>query len=168
MGEICGDNRFEVIADYKKRLIEGTNIEQSPDEMAVIDNIVFRFWQMGWLDTHRSRADLISKREVLEEINNTNASGGFADYSDYCNLFDFVDTMPSAQPWIPVIDPETKKERLPEEREWVLVFIREGIKAFIAVSMRTDYNFWSGLGRKRNITHWMPLPEPPKEKENEQ
>lgn len=48
--EICGDNRFEVIAKYKAKLIEGTNIETSPDEMAVIDNILFRFWQMGWLD----------------------------------------------------------------------------------------------------------------------
>ena len=46
---ICTDNRFEIIAAYKKKLIEGTNIESSPDEMAVIDNILFRFWQMGWL-----------------------------------------------------------------------------------------------------------------------
>ena len=49
MTEICGDNRFEVIAEYKKRLIESTNIESSPDEMAVIDSILFRFWQMGWI-----------------------------------------------------------------------------------------------------------------------
>ena len=48
-GEICTDNRFEIIAAYKKKLIEGTNIESSPDEMAVIDNILFRFWQMDWL-----------------------------------------------------------------------------------------------------------------------
>ena len=48
-GEICSDNRFEIIAAYKKKLIEGTNIESSPDEMAVIDNILFRFWQMDWL-----------------------------------------------------------------------------------------------------------------------
>lgn len=49
MNEVCGDNRFEIIAEYKKRLIEGTNIESSPEEMAVIDSILFRFWQMGWL-----------------------------------------------------------------------------------------------------------------------
>lgn len=48
MPDICNDNRFEVIAEYKKRLIEGTNIESSPEEMAVIDSILFRFWQMGW------------------------------------------------------------------------------------------------------------------------
>ena len=48
-GEICTDNRFEIIAAYKKKLIEGTNIQARPEEMAVIENILFRFWQMGWL-----------------------------------------------------------------------------------------------------------------------
>ena len=48
-GEICTDNRFEIVTAYKKKLIEGTNIQASPEEMAVIDNILFRFWQMGWL-----------------------------------------------------------------------------------------------------------------------
>lgn len=50
MGEICTDNRFEVIAWYKQKLIEDTNIECSLKEMEVIDNILFRFWQMGWLE----------------------------------------------------------------------------------------------------------------------
>ena len=48
-GEICTDNRFEIIAAYKKKLIESTNIQSSPEEMEVIDNILFRFWQMRWL-----------------------------------------------------------------------------------------------------------------------
>ena len=55
MNEVCGDNRFEIIAEYKKRLIEGTNIESSPEEMAVIDSILFRLWQMRWLPPLRSR-----------------------------------------------------------------------------------------------------------------
>ena len=50
MGEICPDNRFELIEKYKKRLIEGTNIESNPEEMKVLDEIMFRCWQMGWLD----------------------------------------------------------------------------------------------------------------------
>lgn len=48
-GEVCTDNRFEIIEAYKKKLIERTNIETSPTEMDEIDNILFRFWQMGWL-----------------------------------------------------------------------------------------------------------------------
>lgn len=47
---MCTDNRFELIDKYKSQLIEATNIEQCPDEMAVINDILFRFWQMGWLD----------------------------------------------------------------------------------------------------------------------
>ena len=56
-GEACTDNRFELIKKYKERLIEATNIETSKDEMAVIDNILFRFWQMGWLD--KLEADVV-------------------------------------------------------------------------------------------------------------
>ena len=50
MADMCTDNRFELIEKFKKELIESTNIETSPEEMRVIDNILFRFWQMGWLD----------------------------------------------------------------------------------------------------------------------
>lgn len=47
--EVCGDNRFEIIANARARLIEATNIESSPDEMKVLDRLLFRMWQMGWL-----------------------------------------------------------------------------------------------------------------------
>ena len=50
--EICGDNRFEIIAKAKADLLEGTNIETDEAEMAVLDNILFRCWQMGWLDRY--------------------------------------------------------------------------------------------------------------------
>ena len=50
MSDMCNDNRFELVAKYKAKLIESTNIDTSADEMAVIDNILFRMWQMGWLD----------------------------------------------------------------------------------------------------------------------
>ena len=57
MADMCGDNRFEIIARAKKALLEGTNIDMCPDEMAVIDNILFRCWQMGWLDRYDERKD---------------------------------------------------------------------------------------------------------------
>lgn len=50
MSDMCTDNRFEQIEKYKKMLIEATNIETSSEEMQVIDSILFRFWQMGWLE----------------------------------------------------------------------------------------------------------------------
>ena len=48
-GAVCGDNRFEVIGEAKRMLLEGTNIESSADEMKVLDSFLFRCWQMGWL-----------------------------------------------------------------------------------------------------------------------
>lgn len=50
MAELCTDNRFDLIEKYKKKLIEATNIETSTEEMNVLDNILFRFWQMGLLE----------------------------------------------------------------------------------------------------------------------
>lgn len=57
MDVMCVDNRFEIIASAKKDLLEGTNIDTCPDEMAVIDNILFRCWQMGWLDRYDRKED---------------------------------------------------------------------------------------------------------------
>lgn len=65
--------------------------------------------------------------------------------------------------WIPVA------ERLPREGEFVLVYgdlyPNKHDGGVIAVSKRMDWNYWQGFGRERDITHWMPLPEPPKEGE---
>lgn len=52
-GEVCGDDRFELIAKAKRKLLECTNIESRPEEVAVLDSILFRCWQMGWLDQLR-------------------------------------------------------------------------------------------------------------------
>ena len=56
--EICGDNRFEIIEKAKRSLIESTNIETSEDEMKVIDDFLFRCWQMGWLDKYDNEQPL--------------------------------------------------------------------------------------------------------------
>lgn len=53
MNGCCGDYRFEVIAEAKRELLDQTNIESSPEEMAVIDNVLFRIWQMGWIPQMR-------------------------------------------------------------------------------------------------------------------
>lgn len=49
MADVCGDNRFEIIEAVKKRLIESTNITTSPKEMEVIDSLLLRMWQLGYL-----------------------------------------------------------------------------------------------------------------------
>lgn len=52
MGNVCGDNRFTIIERAKEDILQSTNIESSKDEMKVLDNFLFRCWQMGWLDKY--------------------------------------------------------------------------------------------------------------------
>ena len=62
------------------------------------------------------------------------------------------------QRWIPV------SERLPKYNTFVIVFA-EGIVGE-AVLDDADYWYWAGTDEyasEINVTHWMPLPEPPKE-----
>lgn len=54
---ICGDNRFEIIEAAKKDIIESTNINTDPEEMAVLSRFLFRCWQMGWLSRYEPRED---------------------------------------------------------------------------------------------------------------
>lgn len=55
--DICGDNRFEIIARAKEHLLNTTNIHTSKDEMKVLDDFLFRCWQMGWLDRYDRTCD---------------------------------------------------------------------------------------------------------------
>lgn len=47
--DCADDNRFEIIKAAKQKLIRDTNIEDSPDEMKVIDSFLYRCWQMEWI-----------------------------------------------------------------------------------------------------------------------
>lgn len=53
--KICGDDRFEIIGRAKQAILEETNIADSPEEMAVLDNFLFRCWQMGWLKKYETK-----------------------------------------------------------------------------------------------------------------
>ena len=54
MNDVCGDNRFEIIEKAKQDILESTNIQSSEDKMKVLDNFLFRCWQMGWLNKYGS------------------------------------------------------------------------------------------------------------------
>lgn len=102
-GEICTDNRFKIIEAYKKMLLERTNIETSPDEMSVIDNILFRFWQMGWLAPlpHGRLVDADKLCKVLKARAADEWNQGAAPFSwsyAYECMADTVDTMPTVIP----------------------------------------------------------------------
>lgn len=106
-------------------------------------------------------ADYIRRDIVLKIINTVNDTGGFAGYADYCVLFDEIDTMPAAdvQPvdrWISV------DEALPIYDGLVLAVDKNNT---IRLGMYTDLGWTSQFGNPMvaHITHWMPLPQPPKE-----
>ena len=72
MATICGDNRFHVISKAREALLESTNIKESPEEMAVLDNFLFRCWQMGWLDkyeTEYSKDYFTGMKHLADAIN---------------------------------------------------------------------------------------------------
>ena len=69
------------------------------------------------------------------------------------DAIEVLSKMEKTTQWIPVT------ERLPKEQETVLTWGEQGI---ILLNWRHDNKWCCCLG---DVTHWMPLPEPPKEGE---
>ena len=95
-----------------------------------------------------------SFRKAADAIESTNKA--------YQMISEAYEAEVTKQNWISVT------EKLPDQGKFVLVYgdlyPNKHDGGVIAVSKRMDWNYWQGFGRERNITHWMPLPEPPKEK----
>lgn len=78
MAGVCGDNRFEIIAKVKEHLIKATNIEMHPEELAQVDNILFRLWQLNYFNQcnlvncngRENKIELIKTKKKLDEIKN--------------------------------------------------------------------------------------------------
>jgi len=113
MNVICGDNRFELIKKYKLKLIEATNINTSEDELKVLDNILFRFWQMGWLDKLEEDQWIpVSERlpEEGTEVLGTDGNGCIRHvYKDKSGLYEFATVEEGMHlgvvAWMPLPDP---------------------------------------------------------------
>lgn len=72
----------------------------------------------------------------------------------------YADGLEAGYEWISVED------RLPSESVSVAVYIKEGNGAYWIQTAYLNGGKWRIPGEyvvDRNITHWMPLPEPPKE-----
>lgn len=77
-----------------------------------------------------------------------------------------IDKAPTVETgkWIPVT------ERLPEQFSSVIVFRKTKTYSMLHYSSALGFHFYDsewGDVTVDNVTHWMPLPEPPKEKDNE-
>ena len=57
MGEVCGDNRFEIIERAKADLLHKTNVMHSLNEMLCLDSFLYRAWQMGWLKQYEDKKE---------------------------------------------------------------------------------------------------------------
>jgi len=95
----------------------------------------------------------------IEYIENGELQSGYGSYSldvisDYLKKY-FGVNRPRESEWIPCT-PET----MPEEGIEVLCCFYNGENTKIIVSRRSDYNYWSGVGRTADMVAWMPLPEP--------
>lgn len=94
MTNICGDNRLEIIQKAKEDLIKSTNIESRPEEIAVLDNILFRAWQMGWLDKYepdykkRMKNEYWQLKDRYTKLHNMciKYEAGTLDFTPTCSL----------------------------------------------------------------------------------
>ena len=68
MAELCTDNRFELIEKYKAKLIEATNIETAPDEMSVLDDLLFMMGKLFFVNAVNAKSCML---EILCIISTT-------------------------------------------------------------------------------------------------
>ena len=59
---ICGDNRFEIIEKAKEMLLNATNIEDSKEEMKVLNTILFRMWQVDLINEEKLNTNKLQKQ----------------------------------------------------------------------------------------------------------
>lgn len=88
------------------------------------------------------------------------------DYQDLYLPVHFEMCMNDAPTVEPVSPWHRVEERLPDDSRDVIIFTASriiGVGSFIRPNW---YQWYSGGGLPVDVTHWMPLPEPPKEEEH--
>lgn len=63
------DNMGKLIGKYRQQLISSTNIQESPEEMKVLHDLMFRLYQMGWLDDLEKMEQIRSNLDGLHDDN---------------------------------------------------------------------------------------------------
>ena len=179
MSEILTDNRFELIEKYKRKLINATNIESDEKEMAAIDNILFRFWQMGWLDKlEESDAEMTVaeyRERMIQAFHNADCDNLIAVVvlptekefqhlewllkNEYVPFLEKANKALKAQHWIPC------SEWLPKKSG--KYYVSGGNKVWICEFLIIP-NFaggWCNDASNPVVQAWMPLPKPYEVKE---
>lgn len=101
-------------------------------------------------------SDYISREALIDRLNKNLSACNHGTFSEMCyaDTIETVKHLPTAdvepvRHWIP------RSERMPEVGVEVLVYSRSS-------GMAVDY-YDRGLFGYSDVTHWMPLPEPPEE-----
>ena len=112
--------------------------------------------------------DLISRRDAIDAIVNTVSRVGMHDNSAVARygatfrqheIIDIIETLPSAQQWIPVT------ERLPESGQSVLIAENDTDPDWYAAIGQYKYGRWEWRDDMHTalppkVIAWMPLPTP--------
>ena len=93
-GDFCTDDRFNIINNAKKILLDETNIASSPDDVAVLDDALFRMWQMGWLPEINDNVNhpnhyKTGKYECLDVMMETQGKDAVLNFC-LCNAFKYL------------------------------------------------------------------------------
>lgn len=109
---------------------------------------------LGNIKNHRARSTMPDK-DLIAEVRSSALAHEFADRNIILELCRRYENRCNHGAWILVT------ERLPEEHQPVL-FCRKG--GNVDAGCRIESGWWKSYGIKvKSVTHWMPLPEPPKE-----
>ena len=107
--------------------------------------------------------DLISRKEAIETINSLTVSVSGVDVfppegkKSVIETLDLLPGIPLHNKWISV------RDRLPEEETEVLCYLGNALWKGIVVAFRRHGDWYFDGWKCPTVTHWMPLPEPPKE-----
>lgn len=108
-------------------------------------------------------SDLIDRGEAIRRLcAECSNMGSFACIS--CKILSIIKSIPSVNRWIPC------SERMPEEGQDVIIYIAKGwdITPIQVAHIQYDSTLWEFSDgefypSKNEVSHWMPLPEPPEE-----
>ena len=105
-------------------------------------------------------SDFISRNALIEDLKWLKSVVNESSKNEVQDFIDRVESFPSAEVWIPVT------ERLPERNgEYLVCTIHDFYKTTKVAKASFKSNsggFYGNGGHWSNVTHWMPLPEPPK------
>ena len=104
-----------------------------------------------------TREKLVELLKTIPQVNHAQAAVDGLDYVFGCAADYLIANGVTVQEWISV------KDRLPEVGKKVLVYCKENKNDYeIGAYSDTYRGFFVRQTWYENITHWMPLPQPPK------